>query len=85
MKVELEKIRIACSPITKTIFAGSIVKEGMWRNKVDVTDQVYAAVIEANLNQVHNMSFGDRTFELTVIEIEWNPTTQPTTLPKRIW
>lgn len=69
MKVDLEKLIIAASPLTGTIFAGSIVRPGLWRNKVDVTDQVYAALIEANLNQVHNMSFGDRTFELTVKEI----------------
>ena len=69
MKIDLEKIRIACSPLTGSIFAGSIVKEGIWRNKIDVTDQVYAAVIEANLNKLHNMSFGERTFELTVKEI----------------
>lgn len=69
MKIELEKIKIATSPLTGSIFAGSILKPGVWKNKVDVTDQVYAAVIEANLNKVHNMSFGDRTFELTVKEI----------------
>lgn len=70
MKVELEKLQIAASPLTGTIFAGSIIKPGQWRNKVDVTDMVYAAVIEANLNKCHNMSFGDRTFELTVKEIK---------------
>lgn len=70
MKVELEKLQIAHSPLTGKIFAGSVVKPGVWRNKIDVTDKVYAAVIEANLNQVHNMSFGDRTFELTVKEIK---------------
>jgi len=70
MKIELEKLTIAASPLTGTIFAGSTIRPGLWRNKVDVTDQVYAAVIEANLNQVHNMSFGKRTFELTVKEIK---------------
>lgn len=69
MKVELDKIVIATSPITKTIFAGNTQKVGVWKNKVDVTDMVYAAVIEANLNKVHTMTFGERTFELTVKEI----------------
>jgi hypothetical protein len=69
MKIDLEKIMIAHSPLTGNIYAGSISKPGVWKNKVDVTDKVYAAVIEANLNQVHNMSFGDRTFELTVKEM----------------
>ena len=70
MKVELEKLMIAASPLTGKIYAGSTIKPGLWRNKIDVTDKVYAAVIEANLNQVHNMSFGDRTFEITVKEIK---------------
>lgn len=70
MKIELEKLMIAASPLTGKIFAGSTSSPGVWRNKIDVTDKVYAAVIEANLNQVHNMSFGDRTFELTVKEIK---------------
>lgn len=70
MKIELEKLHIAASALTGKIFAGTVQKEGIWRNKIDVTDKVYAAVIEANLNQVHNMSFGDRTFELTVKEIK---------------
>lgn len=69
MKIELDKIMIAHSPLTGNIYAGSTSKPGVWKNKVDVTDKVYAAVIEANLNQIHNMSFGDRTFELTVKEI----------------
>lgn len=70
MKIELEKLKIGTSPLTGKIYAGSILKQGVWNNKIDVTDQVYAAVIEANLNQVHNMSFGDRKFELTVKEIK---------------
>lgn len=70
MKIELEKLHIAASPLTGSIFAGSVLKQGVWKNKIDITDKVYAAVIEANLNKVHSMSFGDRTFELTVKEIK---------------
>lgn len=38
MKVDLEKITLGHSPLTDSIFAGTIIKQGVWRNKVNVTE-----------------------------------------------
>jgi hypothetical protein len=45
MKIELEKIRLGHSPLSGRIFAGSIIKEGVWRNKIDVTNDFLQCVI----------------------------------------
>lgn len=45
MKVELEKITLGYSPLSETIFAGVLIKEGQWRYKHNVTNSFMHAVI----------------------------------------
>ena len=41
----MKKIRIGTSPLTGTIFAGTVLKDGMWAaGKQDVTDDALFAV-----------------------------------------
>lgn len=45
MKVDLEKITLGHSPLTDSIFAGTSIGPGVWRNKVDVTNPFLACVL----------------------------------------
>lgn len=49
----MKKLHIACSPLTGTIFAGSILKGGTWASgKQDLTIEALIAVAE------HGLRFG---------------------------
>lgn len=46
MRVELENIRLAKSPLSDTIYAGVLEKDGKkWRDKVDITGDFITAVL----------------------------------------
>jgi hypothetical protein len=63
------KIRIGCSPITGTIYAGSVSKTGLWgKNKVDVTDEAIRSVAESLLHtdEVFRFKSEGDWYELTV-------------------
>lgn len=67
------KIRIGCSPITGTIYAGSVSKTGLWgKNKVDVTDEAIRSVAESLLQTDEVLQFMDEGewYELSVKKIE---------------
>ena len=67
------KIRIGCSPITGTIYAGSVTKTGLWgKNKVDVTDEAIRSVAESLLQNDEVLQFMDEGewYELSVKKIE---------------
>ena len=69
----MSKIRIGCSPITGTIYAGSVSKTGLWgKNKVDVTDEAIRSVAESLLQTDEVLQFkheGD-WYELSVKKIQ---------------
>jgi hypothetical protein len=69
----MSKIRIGCSPITGTIYAGSVSKTGLWgKNKVDVTDEAIRSVAESLLQTDEVLQFkheGD-WYELAVRKIQ---------------
>ena len=67
------KIRIGCSPITGTIYAGSVSKTGLWgKNKVDVTDKAIRSVAESLLqtDEVLRFSYEGEWYELGVKKIQ---------------
>ena len=55
----MKKITIGCSPLTNTIFAGHLIKDGtMWGvGKQDVTDQAVSAVAHCLLSSKTGLSF----------------------------
>lgn len=74
------KIHVAVSPLTNTIFAGSVLKDGRtWAaNKTDVTIECLLAVVS------HTLKFGkpviisssiEPEFEITVRDLRKNTTT----------
>jgi hypothetical protein len=70
----MKKIQIAISPLTGTIFAGHVLKEGIWATgKQDVTDDAISAV--ASHIRMHGgiVVMGDESgrpkYEVTVTEI----------------
>ena len=70
MKVDLEKIRLGHSPLTDSIFAGTIIKEGIWRNKVDVTNHFLVCVISRWEGKKEVISAGKEKWEITVKKLK---------------
>jgi hypothetical protein len=69
----MNKIRIGCSPITGTIYAGSVSKTGFWgNNKCDVTQEAVRAVAQNLLQTDEKLQFKyeDDWYELSVKKIE---------------
>jgi hypothetical protein len=69
----MSKIRIGCSPITGTIYAGSVSKTGLWgKNKVDVTDEAIRSVAESLLqtDEVLQFKYEGEWYELSVKKIQ---------------
>ena len=69
----MSKIRIGCSPITGTIYAGSVSKTGLWgNNKVDVTDEAIRSVAESLLqtDEVLQFQYEGDWYELAVKKIK---------------
>jgi hypothetical protein len=65
--VTMTKIRIGCSPITGTIYAGSVSKNGLWgKNKVDVTNEALNAVSQSLLqtDEVLRFKYEGEWYEL---------------------
>ena len=68
----MTKIRVGCSPITGTIYAGSVSKTGLWgKNKVDVTDEAISSVAQSLLHtdEVFQFEYGGNKYELAVKKI----------------
>ena len=69
----MTKIRIGCSPITGTIYAGSVSKNGLWgKNKVDVTNEALNAVSQSLLqtDEVLRFKYEGEWYELSVKKIQ---------------
>lgn len=67
----MKKIHIATSPLTGTIFAGTILKHGTWAaGKQDVTDAAISAVADHILKNggtvVMGLKDGTPAYEITV-------------------
>ena len=69
----MAKIRVGCSPITGTIYAGSVSKSGLWeKNKVDVTDEAVSSVAQSLLHtdEVFQFEYEGNRYELSVKKIQ---------------
>jgi hypothetical protein len=65
--------RVGCSPITKQIFAGKVLKNGLWsETKYDVTDTAVGAVAQHLLDRNEKFCFSfknGKKYEMEVKEI----------------
>lgn len=70
MKVDLEKINLGHSPLTDKIFAGTSIKPGIWRYKVDVTNDFLACVIARWAGMREEIKSTDgKVYEIIVKEV----------------
>lgn len=68
----MSDLRIGCSPITNTIYAGKVNKNGMWiGEKQDVTDDAVKSVAEnlVRTDECFRFTFEGKRYELKVSEI----------------
>lgn len=69
MKVELEKLTMGYSPLTERIFVGVASKPGIWKGKVDLTNEFLACVIAKWGNQTETITDGENSWQITVKKI----------------
>lgn len=65
--------KVGCSPLTSTIFAGTVKKDGSWgANKKDVTDTAVTAVAQhlLQLDQKMEFTYQGEQYELKVEKIK---------------
>lgn len=69
----MTKLKVGCSPLTGIIYAGRVLKNGMWTNgKQDVTDDAVGAVAQHLLyaGELFQFDFRGKTYQLKVEEFK---------------
>ena len=64
--------KVGCSPLTSKIFAGKVLKNGMWgQTKHDVTDSAVGAVAQhlLQLDEKLQFQYCGKIYELKVVEV----------------
>ena len=68
----MSNFKVGCSPLTNRLYAGNVLKNGMWgRIKHDVTDSAVSAVALHLLQLDENVQFnynGD-SYEIKVVKV----------------
>lgn len=70
MKVELDNVKLGYSPMSESVFAGIPSKPGIWRHKVNVTNDFIACVISKYKDASAIVSDGKSEYEITVKKIK---------------
>lgn len=70
MKVELDNITLGHSELTDHVFAGTLVRPGLWRNKKHVTNEFIGCVISRWENQKEIIEAGENKWEITVKKVK---------------
>ena len=67
----MSNFKVGCSPITSKIYAGKVLKNGMWGVKHDVTDTAVGAVAQhlLQLDQLLRFGYNGKTYDLKVVEV----------------
>lgn len=68
----MAEFKVGCSPLTNKIYAGNVLKSGIWAaKKHEVTDSAVSAVAEHLLNAKKKLCFSidGRNYELSVQEV----------------
>jgi len=69
----MSNFKVGCSPISGAIYAGNVLKSGMWgAKKHDVTETAVGAVAEHLLHAEEEVCFKikDKKYALRVVEVE---------------
>lgn len=67
-----KEIKVGCSPVTNTIYAGTVLKNGTWgADRTDVTEMAVPAVAQRLLQKNESMDFEyqNKRYRLQVIEV----------------
>lgn len=70
MKVELDNVTLGLGPLSGEIFAGTNIKPGVWRHKVNVTQAFIGCVIQKYEGKVETVTSGESEWEITVKKIK---------------
>lgn len=68
----MSDFRVGCSPLTSRLYAGNVLKNGMWgRTKHDVTDSAVSAVALHLLQLGEKMQFNYKgeEYEIKVVKV----------------
>lgn len=69
MKVELDNVILGYSPLSGNIFAGTNIKPGVWRHKVNVTQSFIDCVIQKWEGKTETITDDENEWEITVKRI----------------
>lgn len=70
MKVELDKVTLGYSPLSESVFAGTIIKDGVWRHKINVTQAFIKCVIQKWEGHTEIITSGNDQWEIAVKKIK---------------
>ncbi len=69
----MKKFRVGCSPLSNTIFAGNVLKDGCWgATKHDVTNDAVSSVAQHLLGTDTSLEFvkAGKRYRMSVVEIK---------------
>lgn len=70
MKVDLEKLKMGHSYLSDSVFVGTVIKGGVWRNKIDLTNYFLSCVISRWQNSTEEITDGKNKWRITVKKIK---------------
>jgi hypothetical protein len=70
MKVELDNVTLGYSSLSEYIFAGTSIKPGVWRHKVNVTKSFLDCVIQKFEGKTTTITDDESEWEITVKKIK---------------
>jgi hypothetical protein len=67
----MAEFKVGCSPLTSKLFAGNVLKNGLWGTKHDVTDSAVSAVAQhlLQLDQKMQFSYKGEEYEIRVVKL----------------
>ena len=68
----MSNFKVGCSPLTSKLYAGNVLKNGMWGNtKHDVTDSAVSAVAQhlLQLDQRMQFNYKGEEYEIKVVKV----------------
>ena len=70
MKVELDNVTLGYSSLSGSVFAGTTIKQGVWRHKVNVTKSFIDCVIHKYEGKIETITDGESEWQITVKKIK---------------
>lgn len=70
MKVELDNVTLGYSPLSGSVFAGTNIKPGVWRHKIDITKAFIDCAIHKWEGKTETYTDDVNEWEITVKKIK---------------